>query len=130
MNEVDFVEGILTVAARRGHPNFSVVGARLDRAMAAAYDRLIERLGDDDSIEVEFEVLPDPRFGDSPAIRSAINVAVADRRTRRVNPTFRLVESTLVVQPDSAEPFLKRLPGGSLLYEDLADVFLRSYESA
>lgn len=125
MNEVDFVEGILTVAAQRGHVSFSVAEPKLDRAMAAAYERLLERAGND--IELEFEVVPDHTFGDSPTIRSAVNVAVADRRTRRVNPTFRLVETTLVVEPDAAEQFLRRLPGGPELYEDLATVFLKNY---
>ena len=103
------------------------VETRLDQAMAVAYRHLLARPDLDDEIDVEFEVRPDQHFGDSPTIRSAINVAVADRRTRRINPSFRLVDSTLVVEPDAADQFLRRLPGGSELYEELADTFLKAY---
>lgn len=127
MNEVDFVEGILTVAALRGHLTFSVAESRLDRAMAVAYRRLQELLADDDMVEIEFEVQPDQIFGDSPTVRGAINVAVADRHTRRINPTFRLVETTLVIEPEAADVFLRRLPGGPELYHELANTFLDSY---
>lgn len=127
MTDVDFVEGILTVAALKGHRTFAVAETRFDQAMARAYDQLL-RADELDDVDIEFQVRPHPIHGDSPVVRGAINAAVGDRRARRVNPTFRLVETTtLMVETQSAEQFLRRLPGGRALYEKLAEAFLSAY---
>jgi hypothetical protein len=128
MTAVDFVEGILTVAATKGHRQFRVTDTRFDRAMADAYQEL--RRERPEKLRVEFQVRPHSIHGDSPVVRGAINAAVGDRRARRLNPTFQMVETTtLCVEPTSADAFLKKLPGGSDLYERLADRFLKSYYS-
>jgi hypothetical protein len=128
LTEVDFVEGILTVAALRHHRTFAVNGTRFDQAMAAAYRSLLDDPALPADLEVEFQIRPHPIHGDSPVVRGAVNAAVGDRRARRVNPTFKMVEATtLIVEPDSSEQFLARLPGGSDLYEKLADRFLAAY---
>jgi hypothetical protein len=126
MTAVDFVEGILTVAATKGHRQFRVADTRFDGAMAEAYQEL--RKDPPEDLRVEFQVRPHPIHGDSPVVRGAVNAAVGDRRARRLNPTFQMVETTtLCVEPTAADEFLRKLPGGSTLYGRLAERFLAAY---
>lgn len=127
MTDVDFVEGILTIAALEGHRQFSVADTRLDQAMAAAYELLVKS-DEAEGLEIEFQVRPHPIHGDSPVVQGALNAAIGDRRAMRLNPTFRLVETTtLLVEPEASDQFLRRLPGGRKLYERLAERFLEAY---
>ena len=126
MTAVDFVEGILTVAASRGHRQFRVADARFDEAMAEAYHEL--RADRPDDLQLEFQVRPHAIHGDSQVVRGAVNAAVGDHRARRLNPSFQMVElTTLCVEPTAADEFLAKLPGGSELYGRLADRFLAAY---
>ncbi len=127
MTEVDFVEGILTVAAERECATFGIADTRFDEAMKDAYEQLIEIAADYD-LDVEFQVRPHPIHGDSTVLRGAVNAAVGDRRARRRNPAFRFVDVAKVhVDSDGADQFLGRLPGGRPLYDRLAETFLSSY---
>lgn len=127
MSDVDFVEGILTVAALRGYRRFEVADTRFDQAMAAAYHELVTTLRSP-GLRIEFRIQPHSIHRDSPVLRGAVNAVVGDRRVRRLNPTFKMVETTtLEVQPNGATPFLKRLPGDEQMYERLADSFLAAY---
>ena len=126
MTAVDFVEGILTVAATKGHRQFRVADARFDRAMAEAYQEL--RKDHPDALRLEFQVRPHAIHGDSQVVRGAVNAAVGDRRARRLNPSFQMVETTkLCVEPTAADEFLQKLPGGAELYDRLADRFIAAY---
>lgn len=127
MTEVDFVEGILTVAAERKCSTFGIADTRFDEAMKAAYDRLTKIAAEYD-LDIEFQVRPHPIHGDSTVLRGAVNAAVGDRRARRRNPTFRFVDVAKVhVDSDGADQFLRRLPGGRELYDQLTEAFLNSY---
>ncbi len=127
MSAVDFVEGILTVAALKGHRRFIVANTRFDQAMAAAYRDLVARPSSS-QLKIEFRIRPHSIHADSPVVRGAVNAAIGDRRARRLNPNFKMVETTtLEVEPEGGAQFLKRLPGGPTVYETVADTFLNTY---
>lgn len=128
MTADDFVTGIFAVLAVQGHRVLDGVDRLFDESMAEAYRFLVDEYADA-SLDVDFQVNPDPLHGDSTVIQDALMVAIQSRVVARINPTFRRVR--IILPPERAQGLLnKNLPGGMSLYEKLAEKFLHHYMAA
>ena len=120
---VDFMTGILAGLALRGERVLDLSDTRFDRALASAYDELLES---DQDLDVDFQVIPDRMHGDSTVAQDAITAAIESRLAGRVNPTFRRIRIT--ADQEWANQLADTLPGGRDLYIQLTDKFLQAYK--
>lgn len=119
ITEFDFVAGVLaTLGSEAGVLN--VEDPSFDRAMEAAYALLCERMEELD-LQPTFTISTNEFDGHSTTVDKALAVAIDTRIISRVNPTFQRIR--IDIRPRAAARFVNRLPGGSDLFNELADRF-------
>lgn len=127
MTADDFFTGLLAALALRNYQTVSIRNGRLDRALAQVFLEL-ERWTEQQGIDVDFRIRVHPVHGDSKTARGAVIRAVQRGLVGFDSPELQDVR--LRIEPAEARVVLGRLAGGRLLYDALADVFLRCYDVA
>ena len=122
----DFVAGLIAEFARRRYAALSIRDQHLYEASVAAFKRL-EDLASDYGLVVDFFVIQDPMYGDSPVVRAAIAEAVQMNLVSLDNPTFR--DMRIRLGEEEALHLLDQLPGGPELYRQLGDAFLENFDN-
>jgi hypothetical protein len=121
----DFLTGLFASLALQGRTRISIRSDDFDRAVSVAYTRLKERASQE-GINVRFRVKPDPIHGDSATVRDSIARAAQRRLISLNNPEYQ--DITLELAKRQPELLLNNIPGGRHLFDELAGVFLRSFE--
>lgn len=119
----DFMTGLIAVCAKRGLATLSLRGERFFEAMAAAYGNL-EVQAEPADLQVRFVVVLDDLYGDSPVVREAVTGAVQRNLISLDNPEFQ--DMRIKFGPAAADRLLENLPGGTEVYESIADAYLHA----
>lgn len=126
LTENDFFQGLVASLAIRGVQKISIRTENFDPVLLAVFERLEERATEFD-IEPDFDIIPDSIHGDSQTVRDILASAAADGLVSFDNPEYQDVE--IKIGPHSGRVLLSRsLAPLNDLFEDLADVFLETYE--
>jgi hypothetical protein len=126
LTENDFFQGLVASLAIRGVQKISIRTENFDPVLLAVFERLEERAPDFD-IEPDFDIIPDSIHGDSQTVRDILASAAADGLVSFDNPEYQDIE--IKIGPHSGRVLLSRsLAPLNALFEDLADVFLDTYE--
>jgi len=120
----DFVTGLLAALACRGVRVISIRGEEFYQAMEHAY-RALEAAAAERLVEPRFAVFLDPIHGDSPVVREAISTVVLRDLASLDNPEYQDLRLKMV--EGQADLLLNTLPGGSALYEHIAEAFVMWY---
>lgn len=123
MTADDFFTGLFAVLAQRDARALSVRIDRFDMVLAKVFSRLQEREGDD--LHLRFRIRTHPIHRDSPTVQDALGRAAQRDIIGFDNPVYE--DIAIKLAPDEAARILERLPGGSELYERVADDFLELY---
>lgn len=127
LNADDFITGLFAGLALAGQTTLSIRGDRFDRIMHGVFDELVERSSDAD-VDVRFRIRPHPVHGDSMTLRDAISAAAQRDLISLDNPEYQDIRFKF--GPSDAAQILDRLPGGSELFNPLANSFLEAYYGA
>jgi hypothetical protein len=126
LTETDFFQGLVATLAIRGVQKISIRTENFDPVLLAVFQRLEQRAIEFD-IEPDFDIILDPIHGDSQTVRDILAAAAADGLVSFDNPEYQDIE--IKIGPHSGRVLLSRdLAPLSGLFDDLADVFLRTYE--
>lgn len=124
----DLFEGLMAELVRRGWSQLSLRGDHVvDQAFEAAYKKLVELAGEY-GLDVAFRVRCHPLHGDSTVLHESIYSAMQNGMISLESPYYQTI--LLKQQPDEAERFLTKLPGGAKLFKVLCDEFLHTIDPA
>lgn len=121
VSEDDFFTGLFAALAARRLETVGHTDERFFQAVARAFARL-QAEAEARHLDVRFRVRLHPIHRDSEVIREGLSRAARARLVSLDNPSFKSVR--LCISPAEADHFLRRLPGGRELYEDLAESFV------
>lgn len=115
--------GLFSVLAQRGVSTISIRTDRVDEVLVQVYKELEKRAAAD-RLELTFQIRRG-LHGTSSQLRKALKLAALRDRVSIDNPEYQDIRLSATKLPYE---HLDRLPGSKGLYEDLADIFLSSYE--
>jgi len=124
MTADDFFAGLFAALAIRGLRSFSIRVDQFDPVVKDVYDELAER-AESESIQLRFRIKPHRIHHDSLTIQNALARAAQRDVISFDNPKYQDIRIKLAA--DEAEGILSSLPGGSELYEWLAERFVSGY---
>jgi hypothetical protein len=120
----DFLTGLLAELAMRNWETISIRGDRFDRASAAAFECLTE-LAHDHGLDLRFQVLPDPRYGDSGVLRDAVAKLAQWDLLSLDNPEYQDIR--LKISSAFADTLFDQLHLDRTVFKKLADRFEVEY---
>ncbi len=120
----DFLTGLLAELAQRKWETISIRGDRFDRASAAAYECLVT-LAPEHDLDIRFQVVPDPRYGDSGTLRDAVARLAQWDLVSLDNPEYQDIR--LKISTAFAETLFDQLHLDRAIYTKLADEFESVY---
>jgi hypothetical protein len=123
----DFLTGLLAELAHRNWKTISIRGDRFDRASAAAYDCL-QKIAEDNDLDLRFQVLPDPRYGDSGTLRDAVARLAQWDLVSLDNPEYQDIR--LKISRSFADTLFEQLKLDREVYRKVADQFESAYYGA
>jgi hypothetical protein len=124
MTADDFFAGLFAALAQRGLTTFSIRVDQFDPVVKRVFDRLQARATDED-VALRFRIKPHPIHHDSLTIQNALARAAQRDLISFDNPEYQDIRIKLAA--DEARRILDGLPGGTALYEDLAEEFVGVY---
>ncbi len=127
MTADDFFAGLFAALADRGLTTFSIRIDQFDPVVNRVFDPLTE-LAKAEDIQVRFRIKPHPVHHDSLTIQNALARAAQRDLISFDNPEYQDIRIKL--GSDEARRILDGVPGGSALYEQLADEFVDAYSGA
>jgi light-regulated signal transduction histidine kinase (bacteriophytochrome) len=127
MTADDFFAGLFAALAMRGLTTFSVRIDQFDPVVKEVFDRLAQRAAQAD-IKLRFRIKPHPVHRDSLTIQNALARAAQRDLISFDNPEYQDIHIKLAA--DEARRVLEGLPGGSDLYDELAEEFIEAYSGS
>ena len=127
MTADDFFAGLFAELARRRLTTFSIRVDQFDPVVKTTFDKLRER-ADDQGLNIRFRINPHPVHRDSLTVQTALARAAQRDLISFDNPEYQDIRIKLA--PEEAMHILAGLPGGTNVYETLADEFLDAYSAA
>lgn len=122
----DFMTGFLAALAARKVSVVSIRGTEFYAAVVQTFEALEDRAADL-NLNLKFWLTQDTTHGDAPEVREGITKAVQRDLISLDNPTY--TQMRLKISQDDAQRYLTRVPGGSDVFLELADVFMDAYPS-
>jgi hypothetical protein len=114
----DFFTGIFAAFAARGITSLKL-DDRFHRAMEVAFECLFAKTNE---LDVRFRIRVHPIHGDSEVVHDGLRRGASSGMLSYIGPSYR--EARITVEEGLAEALLAALPGGRVLYEELAEAFL------
>lgn len=124
ITEDDFFVGLFAALAGRGFRLFSLRNDQFEKAVAKVFDKL-KRKAVKEGYDLRFIIRLEDFHNDSIVIRDAVATAASNGIVSLDNPVYQDIR--LKISRDESDVFLKTVPGGKALYDELSKEFEKSY---